>query len=38
MFKKNNVNPLKAMLPLVTQLPIFVSFFFGLRKMAEVPV
>jgi YidC/Oxa1 family membrane protein insertase len=38
LFKEHNVNPLKAMLPLVTQMPIFVSFFFALRKMATLPV
>ncbi len=37
-FKKNDVNPLKAMLPLVTQMPIFISFFLALRKMASTPV
>ena len=37
LFRTHNVNPLKAMLPLVTQMPIFVSFFFALRKMATAP-
>lgn len=38
LFKTHDVNPFKAMLPLVTQMPIFVSFFFALRKMANIPV
>ncbi len=38
LLRDNNVNPLMVALPLVTQMPIFVSFFFALRKMAELPV
>ena len=37
-YQKNNCNPLKmAIMPLV-QLPLFLSFFIAIRKMAYVPV
>lgn len=37
-YKRNNCNPLKmAVMPLV-QLPLFLSFFIAIRKMAAVPV
>lgn len=37
-YKKNNCNPLKmAIMPLI-QLPLFLSFFIAIRKMAAVPV
>lgn len=37
-YKNNNCNPLKmAVMPLV-QLPLFLSFFIAIRKMAAVPV
>ena len=32
---KHNVNPLKSMLPIVVQMPLFMTFFFALRRMAE---
>ena len=38
LLQKNNAHPLRAMLPLVTQMPIFVSFFLALRNCAGVPV
>uniref|UniRef100_A0A8D8QTV7 Mitochondrial inner membrane protein OXA1L n=1 Tax=Cacopsylla melanoneura TaxID=428564 RepID=A0A8D8QTV7_9HEMI len=36
--KKNDVNPLKNMLVPFLQMPVFISFFMGLRGMANVPV
>ena len=37
-YQKNNCNPLKmAILPLI-QLPLFISFFIAIRRMAAVPV
>ena len=37
-YQKNNCNPLKAaVLPLI-QLPLFLSFFIAIRRMATVPV
>ncbi|KAJ3014723.1 Mitochondrial inner membrane protein oxa1l [Thoreauomyces humboldtii] len=36
-YKKEGVNPLGGLLALV-QAPIFISFFFGLKGMAELPV
>ena len=37
-YQKNNCNPLKmAMLPLI-QVPLFISFFMAIRRMAAVPV
>lgn len=32
---KNNINPLKTMAPIVIQMPLFMTFFFALRRMAE---
>lgn len=32
------INPFKNMIPIVAQLPIFMSFFIGLRGMATCPV
>ena len=37
-FQKNGVNPFKAMLPAFVQMPLFISFFFGLKNMAAAPV
>ena len=31
-YKENNVNPLGSCLPLVAQLPVFISLFYMLRK------
>ncbi|XP_076016381.1 mitochondrial inner membrane protein OXA1L [Genypterus blacodes] len=36
--KKNDVNPLRAFLVPLVQMPVFLSFFIGLRKMADLPV
>lgn len=36
--REKNVNPLKNMLVPFAQMPIFVSFFVGLRRMATLPV
>jgi YidC/Oxa1 family membrane protein insertase len=35
LWKKNNVNPLKALAVPLFQLPLFVTFFFGIRQMGE---
>ncbi|XP_070623055.1 mitochondrial inner membrane protein OXA1L-like [Erythrolamprus reginae] len=36
--KIHNVNPLRGLIVPLVQTPIFISFFFALRKMAEYPV
>ncbi|XP_052860283.1 mitochondrial inner membrane protein OXA1L [Anopheles cruzii] len=36
--KEKNLNPLKNMLVPLAQAPIFISFFMGLREMANTPV
>ncbi|XP_055531002.1 mitochondrial inner membrane protein OXA1L [Wyeomyia smithii] len=36
--KEKNLNPLKNMLVPLAQAPIFISFFVGLRQMANAPV
>ncbi|XP_013930911.1 PREDICTED: mitochondrial inner membrane protein OXA1L [Thamnophis sirtalis] len=36
--KTHNVNPLRGLIVPFVQAPIFISFFFALRKMAECPV
>jgi len=36
--KKNDINPFKNILPVMIQMPIFLSMFFGLRNMANLPV
>ena len=38
LFKKHNCSPLRGFVIPLVQAPIFVSFFFGIRKMAELPV
>ncbi len=38
LFRINNVSPLKAMVPMVIQMPLFISFFLALRSMATAPV
>jgi len=38
LFAKHNYSPFKSLLTPLIQAPIFVSFFIGLRKMAELPV
>lgn len=35
---KNNISPLKNMLVPLCQAPIFMSFFFGIRRMVNAPV
>lgn len=37
-WKKHDAHPLKAMLPLVAQFPIFVGFFGACRSMAAAQV
>ena len=32
------INPFKNMMPIAAQLPVFMSFFIGLRGMANCPV
>lgn len=36
--KEKNLNPLKNMIVPLAQAPLFISFFIGLRQMANVPV
>eukprot|EP00088_Acartia_fossae_P057945 TRINITY_DN6768_c0_g1_i1.p1 TRINITY_DN6768_c0_g1~~TRINITY_DN6768_c0_g1_i1.p1 ORF type:complete len:469 (-),score=71.82 TRINITY_DN6768_c0_g1_i1:642-2048(-) len=36
--KKKGINPFKNVLPGMMQIPIFISMFFGLRGMANLPV
>ncbi|XP_037084728.1 mitochondrial inner membrane protein OXA1L-like [Pollicipes pollicipes] len=36
--KEKDINPLKSLLVPMAQIPIFVSVFFGLRKMANLPL
>ncbi|XP_063157610.1 mitochondrial inner membrane protein OXA1L-like [Candoia aspera] len=36
--KTHNVNPFRGFITPLVQAPIFISFFFALRKMAEFPV
>uniref|UniRef100_A0A8C6VIF5 Membrane insertase YidC/Oxa/ALB C-terminal domain-containing protein n=1 Tax=Naja naja TaxID=35670 RepID=A0A8C6VIF5_NAJNA len=36
--KTHNINPLRGLITPFVQAPIFISFFFALRKMAECPV
>ena len=38
LFKRNNTNPLKAMVDSIVQGPIFLTVFLTLRKMANYPV
>ena len=35
---KHQINPVKNVLPGMIQMPIFISMFLGLRKMANLPV
>lgn len=35
LLQRNNANPMKSMVTMFVQAPIFMSFFFGLRKMAS---
>ena len=36
--EKKGINPFKNMLPIAAQVPVFLSFFVGLRGMANCPV
>ncbi|PIK63003.1 putative mitochondrial inner membrane protein OXA1L [Apostichopus japonicus] len=36
--KKHDVNPLKTLVGVLVQAPVFISFFIGLRGMAQLPV
>ncbi|XP_057331042.1 mitochondrial inner membrane protein OXA1L isoform X2 [Microplitis mediator] len=36
--KENNCNPMKSMIVPLCQAPIFISFFFGLKRMTNLPV
>ncbi|XP_008559221.1 mitochondrial inner membrane protein OXA1L [Microplitis demolitor] len=36
--KENQCNPLKSMIVPLCQAPIFISFFFGLKRMTNLPV
>lgn len=38
LYQKHNCHPLKMMIMPLLQVPIFISFFIALRKMAAVPV
>ena len=38
LFKKHDCSPFRGLLMPIIQAPIFVSFFIGIRKMAELPV
>lgn len=36
--KERNINPLKNMVPIMGQMPIFISMFVGLRGLANLPL
>jgi len=36
--KEKEVNPIKSLWVPLAMAPVFISFFFGLRKMANLPV
>lgn len=36
--KEKNINPLKNMVPIMGQMPIFISMFVGLRGLANLPL
>ncbi|KAK2554470.1 Mitochondrial inner membrane protein OXA1L [Acropora cervicornis] len=38
LYKDNDCHPLKSILAPLVQIPLFVSFFFGLKTMANLPV
>lgn len=38
LLKENDCHPLKGLIVPLVQLPLFISFFIGLRKMAQLPV
>ncbi len=37
-FKKNKISPFSNLIPMLVQMPIFMSMFFGLRGMANLPL
>lgn len=37
-WKKNNCHPVKSILPILVQAPVFIGFFTSLRSMAEAKV
>ena len=38
MMKEKNINPIKNVIPIAFQMPIFMSMFIGLRGMANLPL
>ena len=38
LYRENNCNPMKAMIMPFLQIPVFLSFFVAIRRMAAVPV
>ena len=38
LFESNNIHPLKGLIPIIIQMPIFISMFMAIRAMAELPV
>lgn len=38
LYQKNNCNPMKIMMMPILQIPVFLSFFLAIRRMAAVPV
>ena len=38
LFKKHDVHPLRAMKVPLVQFPVFLSMFYGLRRLAEAPL
>ena len=37
-WKRNNCHPVKSILPILVQAPVFIGFFTSLRAMAEAKV
>lgn len=37
-WKRNNCHPVKSILPILVQAPVFIGFFTSLRSMAEAKV
>lgn len=38
LYESHGCNPLKAFIPVIMQLPIFIGLFLAIRKMANLPV
>lgn len=38
LFATNHCHPLRSLVPALVQMPVFISFFLAIRKMAELPV